>query len=135
MYLILEQGSKQYKVAEDDEVIFEKMPVAANTKIELSKYGKVLFLSDKSIKTTDEKELKKIKIKAKVLEHFQADKVIAFKYKSKKKYRRKLGHRQIQTRVLIESITTGKKAGGQDVKKVKAKPIKKDIKEVQVNGS
>lgn len=132
MYLILEQGSKQYKFTENDEVVFEKLAVAKDEKIDLTKFGKVLFSSDKNRKTADEKELKKIKIQARVLEHFQGDKVIAFKYKAKKDYRRKLGHRQLQTRVLIESIGAGKKASNEVEKgaKTKEKPVKKDTKKV-----
>lgn len=132
MYLILEQGSKQYKFTENDEVVFEKLAVTKDEKIDLTKFGKVLFSSDKNRKTADEKELKKIKIQARVLEHFQGDKVIAFKYKAKKDYRRKLGHRQLQTRVLIESIGVGKKASNEVEKgaKTKKKPVKKDTKKV-----
>lgn len=132
MYLILEQGSKQYKFTENDEVVFEKLAVTKDEKIDLTKFGKVLFSSDKNRKTADEKELKKIKIQARVLEHFQGDKVIAFKYKAKKDYRRKLGHRQLQTRVLIESIGAGKKAVNEVEKgaKTKKKPVKKDTKKV-----
>jgi len=132
VYLILEQGSKQYKLAENEEVVFEKLAVAKDEKIELSKFGRVLFLSDKNKKTADEKELKKVRIKARIIEHFQGDKVIAFKYKAKKDYRRKLGHRQLRTRVLIESISAGAKSSGETKKSVKPKKVavKKETKKV-----
>ncbi len=128
MYAIVKHGGKQYKVVPNEEVVLEKIDAVKGDKIDLGKIGKVLFLvDDKKIKT-EAKDLDKIKVNATVVEHFQNDKVIAFKYKSKKNYRRKKGHRQLQTRVMVESIGTAKAKSASTEKKAAAAPEKKTEK-------
>ena len=120
MYVILKYGGKQYKVSDNDVVVLEKVNAEAGDKVDLAQMGTVLFLSDDGKNNADRAELKQIKVNAKILEHFQDDKVLVFKYKAKKKYRRKRGHRQLQTRVLIESIGTGKVAKSEAKKSSKS---------------
>ena len=134
MYVILKHGGKQYKVSPGDEVVLEKIDADAGANIDLGKIGRVLFLSDDGEINAEAGELKDLKIAAKIVEHFQGDKVIAFKYKSKKDYRRKKGHRQHLTRVLIETIgDKGVKADSKTEKKVAEKP--KAVKKAAVSES
>lgn len=123
MYVILRHGGKQYKVSDNEELVLEKINANAGEMIDLNKLGRVLFLSADGKVNTDINDLKKIKINAKVLEHFQNDRVITFKYRAKKNYRRKRGHRQLHTKVLVESIDTGKRA---KEKKTATKEIKSE---------
>jgi len=130
MYAIVRHGGKQYKITPNNEVVLEKIDAVKGDKIDLGKLGKVLFLADDKKIKTDAKDLDKIKVNATVLEHFQNDKVIAFKYKSKKNYRRKKGHRQLQTRVMIESIGAAK-ANGASVNKKGTTTNKKETDKKQ----
>ena len=117
MYVILKHGGKQYKAAPDEKLILEKIDAAPGDKVDLNRLGTVLFLSDNGRTSAKIEDLKELKVAATVLEHFQDDKVIVFKYKSKKDYRRKRGHRQLQTRLLIDSIGPAK-AAKSETKKV-----------------
>ena len=121
MYAIVKHGGKQYKVIPNEEVVLEKIDAVKGDKVDLGKIGKILFLADEKNIKTDAKDLGKIKVNATVVEHFQNDKVTAFKYKSKKNYRRKKGHRQLQTRVMIESIGAANAKSATTEKKEKAK--------------
>ena len=126
MYAIVKHGGKQYKVIPNKEIVLEKIDAVKGDKIDLGKIGRILFLSDDKKIKTEAKDLDKIKVNATVVEHFQNDKVTAFKYKSKKNYRRKKGHRQLQTRVMIESIGATKTKSPMVEKKEKTKkPIAK----------
>ena len=100
MYAIIDNGNKQYKVAEGDTIRVEKL--AANEGETVS--FKVLMVSDENgIKTGAEVE--SAKVTATVVQQAKAKKIIVFKYKPKTTYHKKQGHRQPYTRVKIESIT------------------------------
>lgn len=129
MYVILKFGGKQYKVTDNDEVVLEKINAAEGETVDLGQLGTVLFLSDEGRNTAVRDDLEQIKVNAKVLEHFQDNKVLVFKYKAKKKYRRKTGHRQLQTRVLIESIGTGKSSKSGTKKASKPKEAQEEMLE------
>ena len=99
MYAIIDNGNKQYKVAEGDVVRVEKL--AANEGEEVS--FNVLMVSDENgIKTGD--EVANAKVTATVVKQDKAKKIIVFKYKAKKNERKKQGHRQPFTAVKIEKI-------------------------------
>lgn len=133
MYAIIKHGGKQYKIMPNTEVILEKIDANKGDKVDLSKLGSILMVSDNGSIKTEAGELGKIKISATVMGHFQNDKVIAFKYKSKKNYRRKKGHRQLQTRVLVDTIEAAAAKAPKTVK-AKAEPageksvVKKNVK-------
>lgn len=100
MYAIIENGSKQYKVAVDDVVKFEKLNANVGDKVEF----KVLLVSDENgIKTTD--EAAKYVVTGEVLAQRKDKKVIVYKYKAKKNERKKQGHRQPFTQVKIVSVS------------------------------
>ena len=99
MYAIIENGSKQYKVAVGDTVKFEKLDAEVGANVEF----KVLLVSDEAgIKVGADAEA--FKATGEVLKQDKSKKVIVFKYKAKKNYRRTQGHRQPYTKVEITSI-------------------------------
>ncbi len=102
MYAIIESGGKQYRVSEGDTLRVEKLPVNQGEVVELDKV--VACRSEEGFKT-GRPYLKGCKVKARVLRQGRGKKIIVFKYKPKKNYRRKKGHRQPFTEVLIESIS------------------------------
>lgn len=99
MYAIIENGSKQYKVAEGDVVKFEKLDAEVGEKVE---FGVLLVSDDNGIKVGN--DCSSFKVVGEVLKQDKMKKVIVFKYKAKKQERKKQGHRQPFTAVKIESI-------------------------------
>ena len=99
MYAIIETGGKQYKVAEGDIIKVEKLGAEAGETVEFP----VLALSDEgSVKVAADAAA--VKVSATVLGNGKAKKVVVYKYKSKKGYHKKNGHRQLFTQVKIDSI-------------------------------
>jgi len=90
MYAIIETGGKQYKVEKGDRVRVEKL--SAETGSEVS-FNAMMTASGKTIKV-GKPFIKGVKVTAKVLEQGKDKKIIVFKYKAKKNYRKKQGHRQ-----------------------------------------
>lgn len=101
MYAIIEACGKQYKVAEGEKIVTEKLDVPEGEEVT---FDKVIFLKGESVTRIGTPYLKDVKVRGKVLEHGKGEKIIVFKYKPKKNYRRKQGHRQPYTKILIESI-------------------------------
>ncbi len=102
MYAIVESGGKQYKVSQGDVIRLEKLVVEPG---EIVKFDQVLALGDEDKLQIGTPYVDKASVSAKVLEHGKARKIIVFKYKAKKNYRRKQGHRQPFTKVVIEDIS------------------------------
>jgi len=101
MYAIIETGGKQLKVEVGQEIYVEKLAVEAD---ETFVFDKVLLVSDKTAKVGTP-YLKGATVTAKVEKQGKEKKVLIFKYKSKKgSTRRKQGHRQPYTKLVIESI-------------------------------
>ena len=99
MYAIIENGSKQYKVAVGDIVKLEKLDAEVGASVEFN----AIFVADgKSVKVG--KDAKAFKVAGEVLMQDKAKKVIVFKYKAKKNIRKKQGHRQPFTAVKITEI-------------------------------
>lgn len=101
MYAIMKTGGKQYKVSEGDVIKVEKLDANIDEIVEIDN---VLALSDGTSLTVGNPVVDGAKVQLKVIEHAKARKIIVFKYKPKKNYRRKTGHRQPFTKVLIEKI-------------------------------
>ena len=104
MYAIIESCGKQYKVTEGDIVFFEKLDTEVGKKIT---FDKVVLVSESEGKVQiGDPYVKGIKVEGKVVSHGKGKKIIVFKYKAKKNYRRKQGHRQPYTKVEITGIKT-----------------------------
>ncbi|MCL2526416.1 MAG: 50S ribosomal protein L21 [Coriobacteriia bacterium] len=101
MYAVVKTGGKQYRVAEGDVLNVEKLDAAPGDEVALD----VLMLSDGDKVVTDAGALAKAKVTAKVVETFKDKKVIIFKFKKRKGYRRKRGHRQQLTRLEIMKVS------------------------------
>ena len=97
MFAIIETGGKQYKVSEGDEIFIEKLDMEANAEVV---FDKVLMAGPK----VGSPYLEGATVKATVEKHGKGKKIIVYKYKSKKNYHKKQGHRQPYTKVKIVAI-------------------------------
>ena len=115
MYAIIESCGKQYKVAEGDVVFFEKLDTEECKKVT---FDKVILVSDEGKVEIGSPYVKGAKVEGKVVAHGKGKKIIVFKYKAKKNYRRKQGHRQPYTKVEITAVKTSsaKKATAKEEK-------------------
>jgi len=105
MYAIIESCGKQYKVSEGDVVSFEKLDAEEGKKVS---FDKVILVSDDKKVEVGAPYVKGVKVEGKVVEHGKGKKIIVYKYKAKKNYRRTQGHRQPFTKVEITKIVAGK---------------------------
>ncbi len=101
MYAIVDSGGKQYKVKEGEIVKVEKL--SGNVGDTVS-FDKILMLSDGEKVNVGTPLLKKVAVNGHIVEQDKNKKIIVFKYKRRKRYRRKHGHRQQFTAVKIDSI-------------------------------
>ena len=97
MYAIIETGGKQYRVQENDFLFIEKLEVVEGEEVV---FDKVLMVEGK----IGSPVVEGAKVVAKVVAQGKAPKIIVYKYKSKKNYHKKQGHRQPYTKVQITKI-------------------------------
>ncbi len=107
MYAIVEISGKQYKVQEGDIVFVERLEAEEGNELT---FDKVLFVSDDSKISIGEDVVKGAKVKATVIGHGKAKKMIVYKYKAKKNERKTRGHRQPFTKIQIEKISVTSRA-------------------------
>ena len=101
MYAVVETGGKQYRVQEGDEVIVEKLGIEEDGEVV---FDKVLAAGEGADIKIGTPYVEGASVKGTVVENGKGKKVIVFKYKAKKDYRKKRGHRQPYTKVKIDSI-------------------------------
>jgi len=101
MQAVIATGGKQYWVKEGDIVRIEKINLEKGEKVE---FDQVLMVNKDGEYIIGRPLVEKAKVTGKILNQGKAKKVIVFKYKHKKRYRKKTGHRQPFTEVLIEEI-------------------------------
>jgi large subunit ribosomal protein L21 len=101
MYAVIETGGKQYRVVAGDTIDVERLKADAGSQIEIDR---VLMISGDTGVSIGTPIVSGAKVVATVTEHFRGPKIIVFKFKPKKRYRRKTGHRQELTRLKIDSI-------------------------------
>ena len=114
IYAVIETGGKQYKVSPGQTIDVERLEVAEGKTVDLDR---VLLIGDGKKVTVGTPTVDGAKVLATSQGEGKGDKVIVFKYKPKVRYRKKTGHRQLHTRLIIDEIV------GPGV--VKAKPPKK----------
>jgi len=102
MFAVIKSGGKQYRVAPGQTVRLEKVTGDVGSKVELSE---VLLIDDDGKIQVGAPLIANAKIEATVLEHDRSKKILVFKKKRKKQYRRTHGHRQAYTAVRIDKIT------------------------------
>jgi large subunit ribosomal protein L21 len=100
-YAIIETGGKQYRVAVGDRLTVEKLPVEAGSAIT---FDRVLMIGGEGGAKVGTPLVSGASVDARIEEQFRGPKIIVFKYKPKKRYRRRTGHRQSLTRVAITAI-------------------------------
>ncbi len=100
MYAIIETGGKQIKVEAGQEIYVEKLGVEAD---EVVTFDKVLFVGGENVKV-GAPFVEGATVTAKVVKEGRAKKIVVFKLKAKKNYRRKQGHRQPYTKLVVEAI-------------------------------
>ena len=122
MYAIIESCGKQYKVAEGDVVFFEKLDAEEGKKVT---FDNVVLVSEEGKVQVGAPYVKGVKVEGKVVAHGKAKKILVYKMKPKKNYRRMQGHRQPYTKVEITSIKTAaaktKTTAAASAKKTEAK--------------
>jgi large subunit ribosomal protein L21 len=99
MYAIVKTGGKQYRVEKGQTLLVERLPDDAGATVSLEP---VLFRSDDVVFERD--ALAKVQVDAKVVEHVRGEKLRVFKFKPKRGYRRRTGHRQELTRIEVTDI-------------------------------
>jgi large subunit ribosomal protein L21 len=101
MLAVIKTGGKQYRVSPKDKLKIEKIVAEEGAEVV---FDNVLLVNDEKDLTVGDPLVKGATVTAKVLKHAKADKVMTFKYKSKKRYKVKKGHRQLYTEVQIIDV-------------------------------
>ena len=125
MYAIIESCGRQYKVAQGDVVFFEKLDAEEGKKVT---FDHVVLVSDDKKVEVGAPYVKGVKVEGKVVSHGKGKKILVYKYKAKKNYRRKQGHRQPYTKVEITAIKTASEkteTPKAEAKEAVAKPVEK----------
>ncbi|HEX4436565.1 MAG TPA: 50S ribosomal protein L21 [Solirubrobacteraceae bacterium] len=132
MYAIVKTGGKQYRVERGQTLLVERLPAEEGASVALQP---LMYRSDEAV--FDKAGLEQVKVTAKIVEHVRGEKLRVFKFKPKRGYKRRNGHRQELTRIEVTEIASG--AGKAKAAKAKAaeaetqaKPAKQETAE---NGS
>jgi len=99
MYAIVKTGGKQYRVEEGQSLLFERLPVEEDGTLSLRP---LLFVDGSNV--VDGEDLSKVSVQAKVLAHERGPKLRVVKFKPKRGYKRRTGHRQALTRIEVTQI-------------------------------
>jgi len=142
MYAVVNTGGKQYKVQQGEILKVEKIPGDVGSPVT---FDRVLMFSDGENVSIGQPELDNIAVEGHIVEQGKAKKIIVFKYKKRKRYRRKQGHRQEFTAVQIDNITaqgaTAKETPEKteepkpEAKKAEAKPEKEAAKKTEATAA
>ncbi|MEY2533322.1 MAG: large subunit ribosomal protein, partial [bacterium] len=99
MYAIVKTGGKQYRVEKGQTLLVERLPPEAGATVSLQP---IMFRSDDVVFEAD--ALAKVRVDAKIVEHIRGEKLRVFKFKPKRGYRKRTGHRQELTRIEVTEI-------------------------------
>lgn len=103
MYAVVETGGKQYKVEQGTSLLVDRLDAKEGDKVAL----RAVMFRDTDVLAAP-KELEKVQVEATVSEHLRGPKIKVFKYKAKKGYRRRAGHRSELTKLEVTSLKLGK---------------------------
>jgi large subunit ribosomal protein L21 len=98
MFAVLKVGGKQYRASKDGELVVDHLEGEVGDALELP----VAFVAD-----GDDFDLSAGAAKVEILEHLKGEKIHIYKYKPKKNYRKKTGHRQARTRIKVLEVSNG----------------------------
>lgn len=132
MYAIVEIAGQQFKVAKDQKVYVHRLQEAEGSKVT---FDNVMLIEDKGNVTIGAPAIAGAGVTATVLGHLKGDKVIVFKKKRRKGYKKKNGHRQYLTEIQIEGISASgvkKAAAKTEAPKTEAKSASKDLSSMTV---
>ncbi|MCL9806999.1 50S ribosomal protein L21 [Flavobacterium amniphilum] len=101
MYAIVEIAGQQFKVSKDQKVYVHRLASEEGSKVS---FDKVLLLDDNGNVTLGAPAIEGASVEAKVLQHLKGEKVIVFKKKRRKGYKKRNGHRQALTQIIVEGI-------------------------------
>ncbi|MBV8831056.1 MAG: 50S ribosomal protein L21 [Acidobacteriaceae bacterium] len=101
MYAVIETGGKQYRVTPGQTIEVDTLAGDVGSDVE---FDRVLAISNDANELVLGDALKNARVRAKISAHGRGDKVLVFKFKRKKQYKRTIGHRQNYTRVQVEEI-------------------------------
>jgi len=101
MYAVVNSGGKQYKVQQGQVLRVEKIPGDVGSPVT---FERILMFSDGDNVSIGQPALEDVAVEGHIVEQGKAKKIIVFKYKKRKRYRRKKGHRQEFTAVMIDDI-------------------------------
>jgi large subunit ribosomal protein L21 len=101
MYAVVNTGGKQYKVQKGETLRIEKIPGEVGSSVT---FDKVLMVADGENIRVGQPVLENVAVQAQIVEQDKAKKILIFKYKRRKRYRRKNGHRQPFTAIRIDGI-------------------------------
>jgi large subunit ribosomal protein L21 len=119
-YAVIESGGKQYKVEKGTTLLVDRLSAKEGEKVTLRP---VLF-RDKEV-VAEPKQLEKVKVEATVAEHLRGPKLKVFKYKPKKGYRRRAGHRSELTRLEVTELKIGARKAAAKKEKAESKAAEK----------
>lgn len=100
MYAIVKTGGKQYRVERGQTLLVERLPAAEGADVALQP---MLYRSEEAV--FDAADLANVKVTAKVIEHVRGEKLRVFKFKPKRGYKRRTGHRQELTKIEVTEIS------------------------------
>ena len=122
-YAIVESGGKQYRAEKGASLVVDRLSEDEGAKVNLRP---VMFSGDDSFVGSGS-DLEKVKVEAEVVEHLRGEKIKVFKYKAKKGYRKRRGHRSSLTKLEVKDVKmlTRKPAAKKDADEAKDEPAKK----------
>ncbi len=126
MYAIVEIAGQQFKVSKDLKVYVHRLTNEEGSKVS---FDKVLLLDDNGTITLGAPAVEGASVEAKVLQHLKGDKVIVFKKKRRKGYKKRNGHRQYLTQIVIEGIAVGAAPKKAAATKKEAAPVAEVVAE------
>jgi large subunit ribosomal protein L21 len=129
MYAIVKTGGKQYRVERGQRLLVERLAVAEGADVSLEP---ILYRSEEAV--FDKSGLESVTVTAKVVAHVRGEKLRVFKFKPKRGYKRRTGHRQDLTQIEVTEITAGK-AKASKAKQADAEAPAQTTKEKAADGS